>query len=634
MTCVLAGMALILPRTLPSVTRWVVWTWVGVTVILFAANVARLMPPDNNGYYYDHIMDRVITAFYAVGVATLFFRLEGTGVSTILVGVLPMIMLTLSRAALGDKLLTGQWNILLVGFLILATTFDQLSQLLRPATQEQRPIPFWREVGLRYGILVVMVGVGLGLRYPVEQSIVFVQKQMLGLVTRSLRTNNKSGDLSLSRPLPKHFDRRMRIVMLIQAPEVPGYLREVVYTTYKNGRWIVPKLTQELLPYPKESALDKKVAYPLASEKSREASTNNVWRFEVQAPRMLQAFCLPGHVQALMCEGKDYLTDANGMVSSEHDIPERYEVAARMGQVATKAYPLPDGQQDPAYLAIPPTLAGAASNWVTTCEGLGSVRQASEAGRLLERYFQARFTYRMDVNLKGSPDPLIQFMEQREGFCVHFASAAALMLRARGIPARVIAGFASFGYDPWLKRWVVREREGHSWVELWDGSQQKWLTMDPTPVSGRPSAYGGADLFRRLIDVALTEWSRFVVWLKTANILVAIAEAGIWCFDLGIHLIRTPLGWLVALAACAVVWWRHRRRLLGMSPEERYRLRLMKQMHLRMKKMVPAALRRLETESWDGWLKRLEGKIPEETYQKLRADVEAYQCLRYRTMTK
>jgi hypothetical protein len=225
-------------------------------------------------------------------------------------------------------------------------------------------------------------------------------------------------------------------------------------------------------------------------------------------------------------------------------------------------------------------------------------------------------------------------MEQREGFCVHFASAATLMLRAHGIPARVVAGFASFGYDPWLKRWVVREREGHSWVELWDESRKQWLVMDPTPASGRPSAYGGAHLFRRMLDYAITGWARLIVWIKTANFLVVIAEAGIWCFDLLYHFIRTPLGWLVILTVCGGLWWQHKRRLLRISPEERDRLRLIQQMNRQMKKRVPATLRRLETESWSGWLKRIEGKIPDEHYQDLRSCVEAYQCLRYRTRTR
>ncbi len=631
MTCILAGVAFLLPRTLPTVTRWIVWTWVGITVILFAANVARLIPPENNVYYYDHILDRLITAFYAVGVSTLFFRLEGPGVSTILVSVLPMIMLILSRAEVGDKLVNGTWSILMIGFLILATTFDQLSQLLRPTAHDQRPIPFWREIGLRYGLLGLMLLIGLGLRSPVEQSIVFVQKQMLGLVTRSLRTNTRGGDLSLTQRLPKNFDKRMRLVMLIQGSEVPGYLREVVYMTYSKGRWVLPKQTRELIPRPNE-AVGRRSTYPLVPSSGLDEVPRNIWRFEVHAPLLLQAFCLPGHARALTCEGRDYVTDDNGMVTSDNIIPARYDVAVPVGQVPSHAYPLPEGVTNLAYLALPSRLSGSISNWVASCDGLLAATNAVDAGKVLERYFQNTFNYRLDVNLTGSSDPLIPFMEKREGFCVHFASAAALMLRARGVPARVVGGYASFGYDPWLKRWMVREREGHSWVELWDGEQKQWLILDPTPAAGQPSAYSGAHLLRRLLDRALTGWSRLIVWLKTANFLVVIADAGLWCFDLFYHLLRTPLGWGCMLAACGWMGWRRWRRQLRLTPHERYRLQLVRQMHKRMKKSVPAVLRRRESESWDAWLQRVEGKIPQDVYEDLRGCVETYQCVRYRTL--
>jgi hypothetical protein len=631
-TCVLAGAAFLLPRTLPAVTRWVVWTWVGITVILFAANVARLIPPENNVYYYDHIMDRLITAFFAVGVSTLFFKLEGAGVSTILVSVLPMIMLVLSRAEVGDKLVSGTWSILMIGFLVLATTFDQLSQLLRPTAYDQRPIPFWREIGLRYGLLGLMLVIGLGLRSPVEQSIVFVQKQMLGLVTRSLRTNNRGGDLSLTQRLPKNFDTRMRLVMLIQGSEAPGYLREVVYMTYSSGRLVLPKQVHELIPSPNASGPGRRITYPLVPSSGLDEMPKNIWRFEVHAPLLLQGFCLPGHAQALTCEGRDYMTDHNGMVTSDNILPARYDVAVPVGQVATHAFPLPEAGTNLAYLALPPRLSGSISNWVASCDGLLATTHAVDAGKVLERYFHNSFTYRLDVNLTGSSDPLIPFMEKREGFCVHFASAAALMLRARGVPARVVAGFASFGYDPWLKRWTVREREAHSWVELWDGEQKQWLIIDPTPPAGQPSAYGGAHWLRRLLDRALTGWSRLLVWLKTANFLVLIADAGLWCFDLCYHLIRTPLGWGCMVVACGWMGWRRWRRQLRLTPHERYRLQLVREMHKRMKKSVPAALRRRESESWDTWLQRVEGKIPQDAYQELRVCVEAYQCLRYRTL--
>jgi hypothetical protein len=596
MTCVLGGMAVILPRTLPSVTRWVVWTWVGVTVILFAANVDRLMPPEQATYYYDHIMDRLITTFYAVGVAALFFKLSARGVSTIMISVLPMLMLTVSRTEGREEWLNGQWNVPLMGFLLLAIMFDQVSQLLRPPEQGQRLLPFWREMGWRYGLLIMMVGVGLTLRQPLQLSVEFVQKQILGLVTKSLRSNSKDSDLSLSRPFPKNFAHRTRVMMLVHGREAPGYLREVAYTNYQHGRWLLPKQTKPLVLSAQEAGSGKKGVYRLIPVQAQNAETNTLWTFEVLTPYLLSSLSLPGHARFLSSEKRDYVTDDNGIVTSDMVVPDRYEVATPEQRVANKAFPLPTASDMGTYLSIPSEMTNAVQGWITQCDGFAEAQPSLAAARVLERYFQSNFTYDLGVNLKGKTDPLVKFMEKREGFCIHFASAAVLMLRGRGIPARVVAGFASFGYDPWLKRWVVRERERHSWVELWDETDQRWLLLDPTPLAGRPSASGEVNVFRRLLDFASASWNRFIFWLRSANFLLVLAEAGIWCFDLVLHLIRTPLGWLMGVSICSALWWRRRLKWLRMSPEERFRLRLTQQMNRQMKKRVPAALRRLETE--------------------------------------
>lgn len=634
LTCVLGGIALLLPRTFPSVTRWVVWTWVGVTVILFAANVDRLMPPENVTYYYDHIMDRLITAFYAVGVAALYFKLSVRGVSTVMISVVPMLMLTLSRAEGRDEWLNGQWNVPLMGFLLLAITLDQVSQLLRPPEQDQRLLPFWREMGWRYGVLLIMVAVGVTLRQPLQGSVEFVQKQLLGLVTKSLRSNNKNSDLSLSRPFPKNFAERTRVMLLIQGRDAPGYLREVAYTNYQHGRWLLPKQTKPLLLSEQEPSSGKRGLYRLLPAQAENVETNTLWKVEVLTPYLFNALSLPGHARYFSSEKKEYSTDDNGMVTSEMVVPDRYEVATPEERVANKAYPLPSMADKGAYLSIPSELTNAVQGWITQCDGFAETQPSLAAARVLERYFQHNFAYNLDANLKGKPDPLIKFMEQREGFCIHFASAAVLMLRGRGIPARVVAGFVSFGYDSWLNRWVVRERERHAWVELWDETEQRWLLLDPTPLAGRPSASGEVNLFRRLLDFASASWRRFIFWLRSANFLLVLAEAGLWCYELFCHFLASPLGWVTLVLSFGGLWWRRRRRFLRMSLEERERLQLRKQMDLRMKKSVPAALRRRESESWDQWLQRIDGKIPEETFQELRVYAEAYQCRRYRMLTK
>ena len=85
---------------------------------------------------------------------------------------------------------------------------------------------------------------------------------------------------------------------------------------------------------------------------------------------------------------------------------------------------------------------------------------------------------------RGTP-PLVSFVTAtKSGYCQHFAGAMAVMLRTLGIPARVAAGFTSGRFDSNAGRWLVADRNAHTWVEAWfDG--YGWLPFDPTPGRGQ-----------------------------------------------------------------------------------------------------------------------------------------------------
>ena len=107
---------------------------------------------------------------------------------------------------------------------------------------------------------------------------------------------------------------------------------------------------------------------------------------------------------------------------------------------ANLAFPEPDPGGLREYLAIPDRLAPAVTNWVLACTPAGLPAEFDGAIGIVTRYFQRQFTYRLGVD-DGGRDPVTVFMEAREGHCTLFASAAALMLRAHGIPTRVVAGY-------------------------------------------------------------------------------------------------------------------------------------------------------------------------------------------------
>src|SRR5687767_4217268 len=86
----------------------------------------------------------------------------------------------------------------------------------------------------------------------------------------------------------------------------------------------------------------------------------------------------------------------------------------------------------------------------------------------------------------AGPDPLADFLfNVKAGHCEYFSTAMAVMLRTRGIPARVVNGFLPGEYNDAAGAYTVRQSDAHSWVEVYFPESRAWVTFDPTPLAGR-----------------------------------------------------------------------------------------------------------------------------------------------------
>jgi protein-glutamine gamma-glutamyltransferase len=138
----------------------------------------------------------------------------------------------------------------------------------------------------------------------------------------------------------------------------------------------------------------------------------------------------------------------------------------------------------------------------------GAGGAAAQADALLG-YFRHGFHYTLEPGDSDGEDPLVHFLfKSRSGFCEHFASAYAVMLRAVGIPSLVVNGYAGGEWNPYGNYFVIRQSDAHSWVEAYmDGA---WRTYDPTP----PSAPHLLSVRRRIadaIDALEMRWYRYVI---------------------------------------------------------------------------------------------------------------------------
>ncbi len=109
-------------------------------------------------------------------------------------------------------------------------------------------------------------------------------------------------------------------------------------------------------------------------------------------------------------------------------------------------------------------------------EGLGP-RQIAD--RALSMFRNQPFIYTLEPPALEK-DPVDQFLfETRRGFCEHFASSFAVMMRAAGVPTRVVTGYLGGEINPVDGYLVVRQSEAHAWNEIWLRGQG-WVRFDPT----------------------------------------------------------------------------------------------------------------------------------------------------------
>jgi transglutaminase-like putative cysteine protease len=102
--------------------------------------------------------------------------------------------------------------------------------------------------------------------------------------------------------------------------------------------------------------------------------------------------------------------------------------------------------------------------------------------------------------------------DTRRGFCGHYASAFAALMRAAGIPARVVTGYQGGTFNRFADYWIVRQSDAHAWNEVWiEGSG--WLRVDPTSVIDPSRVDHALDDAVNAAERSATRWQGRTFWL-------------------------------------------------------------------------------------------------------------------------
>ena len=112
----------------------------------------------------------------------------------------------------------------------------------------------------------------------------------------------------------------------------------------------------------------------------------------------------------------------------------------------------------------------------------GASSDAQILQRAIDHLRDAELIYTLDPPLLGT-DSVDEFLfDTKRGFCEHFASAFTVLMRAAGVPARVVTGYQGGEINPIDGNLVVRQLDAHAWSEVWLAGRG-WVRVDPTYVS-------------------------------------------------------------------------------------------------------------------------------------------------------
>ena len=108
-----------------------------------------------------------------------------------------------------------------------------------------------------------------------------------------------------------------------------------------------------------------------------------------------------------------------------------------------------------------------------------SPSDAAFINKVLQKFNKEEFFYTLEPPALGR-NPVDAFLfDTKRGFCEHYASAFAVMMRAAEIPSRIVLGYQGGEINPMGAYMIVRQADAHAWTEVWL-PERGWYRLDPT----------------------------------------------------------------------------------------------------------------------------------------------------------
>jgi len=156
---------------------------------------------------------------------------------------------------------------------------------------------------------------------------------------------------------------------------------------------------------------------------------------------------------------------------------------------------------------------------------------------MIRQYLVDNYVYDLHPDTRPREADFVDhfLFEAKSGYCMHYASAMAILCRCIGIPTRFVTGFVPGELDIETDTYEVQAKDAHSWVEAYIEGRG-WQSFDPTPPQDEDDDKGffaaqWAKLTKMLPGLfepggGLERAGRWALWALGLIALVAAAAAG------------------------------------------------------------------------------------------------------------
>ncbi len=311
----------------------------------------------------------------------------------------------------------------------------------------------------------------------------------------SIASLTNSSDIAFRAEFP---DRKTR-------PPGPMYWRGIVMWHCEGMEWRAPYAPASSSDSSTQSPGDKAIRQRITI-----APHGARWMFALDRP-----FEVPP--KAMLARG-NYLWSVQPIRKAR-----RYEVISSLEVTGKELQPRERKEALELPTSISPAVRDLAQSWIAR----NSKNPRATVNSALQFFRTQRFRYSLSPGEYKKND-LDEFLfHRRVGFCEHYATSFATLMRLAGTPARVVVGYLGGEYNDLGRFFLVRQADTHAWCEVWL-PDSGWTRVDPTSAvaPGRASLDLNSFLERRIASGEMeTRRSAFVTQLTRSAIFTNIRLA-------------------------------------------------------------------------------------------------------------